>query len=221
VNIYDPLTGQQFPGNRIPAGRLSPQTLNLLKLIPAPNIPGDANGTINNFVGSGSETFDADAFDVRGDGRMRDGFNMFGRYSLGNFTRTGPQAFGAGGGNELVSLGGESHARNQSLAYGIDYVLSSSLLADFRFGFFRYHVNVLPSDFGTTPASAAGIPGLNLDSGFTSGLPAIFVGEDTDSSFSWSATSPRRSARTTPRSASTCAARTTCGCPATTIARAS
>ena len=94
---------------------------------------------------------------------------------------TGPQAFGAGGGDELVTLGGISDARNQSLAYGIDEALSSSLLADFRFGWFKYRVNVLPSDFGTTPATDAGIPGLNLDDTFASGLPAFFIGGDNDS----------------------------------------
>ena len=62
--------------------------------------------------------------------------------------------------------------RNHSLAYGIDYTLSPTMLADFRFGFFHYKVNVLPFDFGTTPAADAGIPGLNTDSTFTSGLPA-------------------------------------------------
>ena len=56
-----------------------------------------------------------------------------------------------------------------------------SLLADFRFGWFRYRVNVLPSDFGTTPATDAGIPGLNLDDTFASGLPAFFIGGDNDS----------------------------------------
>ncbi len=86
-----------------------------------------------------------------------------------------------GGGDELVTLGGVSDARNQSLAYGIDWAFSSSLLADFRFGWFRYNVNVLPSDFGTTPATDAGIPGLNLDTTFASGLPAFFIGGDSDS----------------------------------------
>ena len=43
-------------------------------------------------------------------------------------------------------------SRNQSLAYGVDYALSPTLLVDFRFGFFQYKVNVLPFDFGTTPA---------------------------------------------------------------------
>ncbi len=52
------------------------------------------------------------------------------------------------------------------------------LLADFRFGWFEYNVNVLPFDFGTTPAADAGIPGLNLDTTFTSGLPALFIGGD-------------------------------------------
>ena len=61
---------------------------------------------------------------------------------------------------------------NQSLAYGFDKALSSTLLADFRFGFFRYKVAVLPFDYGTTPAADRGIVGLNLDKTFTSGLPA-------------------------------------------------
>ena len=56
------------------------------------------------------------------------------------------------------------------------------LLADFRFGWFEYNVNVLPFDFGTTPAADAGIPGLNIDTTFTSGLPALFIGADDSSS---------------------------------------
>jgi outer membrane receptor protein involved in Fe transport len=188
VDIFDPESGapaarQQFPGNRIPTGRLSPQALAVLQKVPLPNTAGRENGTIDNYVGSGSETFDGNAFNMRIDGRLRDGLNMFGRYSLGDFLRDGPQVFGptGGGGDELVTLGGVSDARNQSLAYGLDWAFSSSLLADFRFGFFRYNVNVLPSDFGTTPASDAGIPGLNLDSTFASGLPAFFIGTDSDS----------------------------------------
>jgi hypothetical protein len=186
VNIFDPATGApasraQFANNQIPTGRLSPEALAVLALIPSANVPGRENGTIDNYVASGSETFDANAFNVRVDGRLRDGLNMFGRYSLGDFLRNGPQAFGAGGGDELVTLGGISDARNQSLAWGIDHAMSSSLLADFRFGWFRYKVNVLPSDFGATPAADAGIPGLNLNDTFASGLPAFFIGGDSDS----------------------------------------
>ncbi len=40
----------------------------------------------------------------------------------------------------------------------------------------RYHVNVVPNGVGTTPATDAGIKGLNTGTDFTSGQPAYFVG---------------------------------------------
>ncbi len=188
VNIYDPLTGtpavrSQFANNVIPASRLSPQAQRILALIPLPNAPGRDNGTRENFVASDSETFNEDSFNVRVDGRLGASANTFGRYSRGKFLRDGPTALGPAGGRELVSLGGVSDVKNQSLAYGVDYALSSTLLTDFRFGFFRYNVNVLPFDFGTTPAADAGIPGLNFDNTFTSGLPAGDVDRDGDRGF--------------------------------------
>jgi hypothetical protein len=184
VNIYDPASSAdpasraQFAGAVIPSGQVSQQALALLGLIPLPNLPGRENGTRDNFQASGVETFDADQFDGRVDHRLNESTNIFGRYSRGKFFRDGPTAFGQGGGAELGSLGGVSDVKNQSLALGVDKTLSASLLADFRFGWFEYDVNVLPFDFGTTPAADAGIPGLNVDSTFTSGLPALFIGGD-------------------------------------------
>jgi hypothetical protein len=181
VNIFDPASGArpenrtQFAGNVIPSDRLSSQAQALLRLIPMPNAPGVENGTRENYIASGSETFDGDQFDVRLDHRVDSNSNVFGRFSLASFLRDGPTAFGQGGGPEFVSLGGISDVDNKSLAIGYDRSISSTLLADFRFGWFRYNVAVLPFDFGTTPAADAGIPGLNLDETFTSGLPALFI----------------------------------------------
>ena len=183
INIYDPGTlgstppalRQQFANNVIPQGRLSSQTQALLKLIPLPNRPGTENGTRDNFVASGTEPFNNNSIDVRLDDRVSDRLNVFGRYSVATFDRNGPTAFGAGGGQELVSLGGSSKVKNHSLALGFDRSIGSKMTADFRFGWFKYKVDVLPFDFGTTPAKDAGIPGLNLDSGFTSGLFGGFV----------------------------------------------
>ena len=177
VPIFDPATGdpsvrQPFPGNVIPPARLSPQALNILSLIPKPNAAGRDNGTLENYVASGSETFDGDAFNVRMDGRLAKSVNVFGRYSLAHFTRDGPTAFGEGGGPALVSLGGSSVATNQSLALGLDYTLSPSALLDFRFGFFRYNVDVRQTDYGTAAAQDAGIPNMNFDD-FSSGLPPV------------------------------------------------
>jgi hypothetical protein len=170
VNVYDPLTGEPFPGNVIPASRLSPQAQNILALIPLPN----AEGIRDNYIAQGSETFDSDAGDVRVDGRLDERLNVFARYSIASFFRDGPTALGQGGGQELVTLGGVSDVKNHSLAAGFDYTISPTSILDVRFGFFKYGVEVLPFDFGTTPAADAGIPGLNLDD-FSSGLPAIFL----------------------------------------------
>ena len=181
VNIFDPQSGArpenrtQFSGNVIPASRLSPQAQALLRLIPMPNAPGVENGTRENYIASGSESFDGDQFDVRIDHRIGTDSNLFGRFSMADFLRDGPTAFGQGGGPEFVSLGGISDVGNKSLAIGYDRSFSSTLLADFRFGWFRYKVAVLPFDYGTTPAADAGIPGLNLDQTFTSGLPYLNV----------------------------------------------
>jgi len=176
VNIFDPSGGapgsrNQFAGNIIPGSRISPQARAILALIPLPNTAGDSNGTRNNFIAQGSEKFNNDSADLRLDGRLSPSVNTFVRYSFARFDLSGPQAFGQGGGAELVSLGGVSKVRNHSLALGMDYTLNSNTILDLRFGFFKYGVDVLPNDFGTTPATTAGIPGLNTSDPFTSGLP--------------------------------------------------
>lgn len=186
VNIFDPATTQTdasgnllartaFQGNRIPANRLSPQTLNLLKLIPLPNVANaPENGTLDNYLAAGSESFDRDSFDVRVDAPGSGRLAMFGRYSLADLRLNGPTAFGAAGGPELVSLGGRSQGRNQSLAFGLNYTWRPDVVTDFRLGFFRYRVQVLPVDYGQNTAAEAGVPGLNLDQ-FSSGLFAGYV----------------------------------------------
>jgi hypothetical protein len=173
--IYDPSTGAAFPNATIPLARQSPQARAILDLIPQPNAPGTENGTRDNFTSSGVETFTQNSFNTRIDGRLSERMNTFGRYSLGKFSREGTGALGIAGGQSLVGIAGVSESRNQSLAYGIDTTLSPSLLVDFRFGWFQYKVDVLPADFGTTPAADAGIPNLNNDTTFTSGLPSLFM----------------------------------------------
>ena len=91
--------------------------------------------------------------------------NLFGRFSFADFRHHALGVFGAVAGGPGLSPDGFRRsvlARNQSIAVGANYVLRPDLLTDFRFGFFRYHVNVLPNDLGTTPAKDAGIPGVNL-----------------------------------------------------------
>jgi Carboxypeptidase regulatory-like domain/TonB dependent receptor-like, beta-barrel len=169
----------QFPNNVIPASRLSAQTQNLLGLLPVGATLSDP--TLNNFSGSGSNVLNFDNFDVRSDYVLNSKTQVFGRYSYQKFLRSGPGLFGeiAGGPALPADSGGQfagtSNVRNQSLASGFDYTLSPTLLTDFRFGYMRYHVQTAPGGVGTTPAQDAGIPGLNVDNLYTTGMPYFHV----------------------------------------------
>ena len=180
--IYDPETGAAdgtgrtpFAGNLIPNSRLSPQAVALLQQFPNPT----SAGLINNFAAGGNGVFNNDQFNVRVDDQTTSKLHTFGRYSFANYSLTGAAAFGDLGGNGFGTGGfaGASKSRDQSIASGFDYAFRPSVLTDFRFGYVRYHVNVVPNGVGTTPASDVGIPGLNTGTDFTSGQPSYFVGK--------------------------------------------
>lgn len=187
VNIYDPCNGAdctvapanrvQFPGNIIPTNRLSPQALSILKSLPMPNVVG-VSGATPNYVSSGFGVLNSDASDIRVDRYQTEKIHMFGRYSFMRYDQLIPGAFGYAAGGAAYSttaFAGAASLRNQSLSYGVDYMIRPNWLADFRFGFFRYRVFVNPNGLGTSPAKDAGIPGLNLDSYYTSGMPAFYL----------------------------------------------
>ncbi|MSV27538.1 MAG: TonB-dependent receptor [Bryobacterales bacterium] len=183
--IFDPLSGApanrtRFPNDRIPASRLSTQTANFLKLIPLPNI----NAALDqpNFASSGGVKFSDDAFNVRIDHFTTEKLHVFGRYSLQDFRMVAPGSFGlvAGGpgfdaSGSTSAYAGTSESRNHSVAGGFDYNLRPTLLTDFRFGWFRYKVFGQPNGIGTSPAADAGLPGVNVDKNFNSGMPAFFI----------------------------------------------
>ena len=180
--IYDPATGAAdgtsrtpFVGNLIPNSRLSPQAVALLQQFPTPT----SAGLINNFAAGGNGVFNNDQFNVRIDDQTTSKLHTFGRYSFANYSLTGAAAFGDLGGNGFGTGGfaGASKSRDQSIASGFDYAFRPSVLTDFRFGYVRYHVGVVPNGVGTTPASDVGIPGLNTGTDFTSGQPSYFVGK--------------------------------------------
>src|SRR5207245_331891 len=77
----------------------------------------------------------------------------------------------------VSAFAGQSTSLNHSIAGGFDYVVRPNLLTDFRFGFFRYQVHVVPNGLETSPAKDAGIPGVNLDTTFTGGMPAFFIND--------------------------------------------
>jgi len=183
--VFDPTTGNPDGTGRkaiTTNGQVNvipvPQPLtNIMSYLPPPNL-GGAGAYYNNYLASGSEVYDTDQPDVRVDYNISSKANFFGRYSLADFTIKAPAAFGVvAGGPALGNLNfaGQSLDRNQSLALGLTYTVSPTLVGEVRFGTFRYRIRVEPFGVGTTPATQAGLPGLNLGSTETSGMPAFYI----------------------------------------------
>ncbi|HKH97608.1 MAG TPA: TonB-dependent receptor [Candidatus Sulfotelmatobacter sp.] len=148
----------------------------ILGLLPAPNATGTNNGTVNNYSGSGSGSFNDYQYTGRVDYAVNQKLNIFGRYTHAHFKLSGAPVFGTaigGPGTGPLGLAGQSLIQNYSLATGFDYTLSSSLLTDFRFGYFRYNPHSTKFDASTAAATALGLPGLNTSDPSTGGLPAM------------------------------------------------
>ncbi len=164
-----------FANNIIPNNRLSPQFLSLLKLIPAPNVPGNQGGTINNYSASGQGSLNDDQYDVRVDFNATQSTHAFGRFSRFTDVLSGNPIFGAAGGKGfgLNGYSGNSQGKNTSAAAGVDVALNPKLVFDVRLGYFRYNITTHKYDEGTNFATQLGIPGLNKGDIITSGSPGF------------------------------------------------
>ena len=188
--VYDPSTGttsgnggprQSFgpggscTGNCIPITQISAQAGAILALFPAPT----SSDVLNNFLGSGSGPFKQDSFDTRIDYTVSSSLNVFGRYSLDYFSLAGTGALGplGGPGSGLLGLSGSSITHNYSLALGFTKTVSTTLLTDFRFGWFKYNPQTKKPD-GGTPMTTFGIPNANTSDPKTAGLGEFQLGAD-------------------------------------------
>jgi len=165
------------PNNNVLAcGNISPQAAALLKYFPMPNTNGGL--PYNNYATSGTVTKTSNQWDTRWDYYLNEKNTFFGRYSYAAFTEQAPGAFGdLAGGPDFANANyaGNSQALNQSVAAGWTYTKSPTTINEFRFGFMHYHVTDVPNGFGSQPASQAGIPNLNQDATYTSGMPAFYI----------------------------------------------
>ncbi len=188
---YDPTTGNASTGggrtaynnNQIPIKQISPQAAAILALFPVPS-----NGSVfNNYVASGSGNYSQNSFDTRIDYNATSTVQVFGRFSLDYFNVAGQGSYGAlqGVGFGPGGLAGSSITHNYSLASGVTKTISSTLLADFRFGYFKYNPEARKPDAGTTPMTSFGIPNANLtgpQADFTSGLGGFLLNQTPSSS---------------------------------------
>lgn len=168
--IYNPLTGIQsgnnagagrlpFPNNRIPASQFNPVSTALLAGLPLPN----QSGLTNNLVGNAMLLDDNHRFDGKLDHRFSDSTTGFLRYG---FTQGSVDR-----GSLLGNLGDAATAsmRSHSAVASVSTNFSSTMLAEFRFGYGRFRNGIGPS--GDASALNSQLAGF----GFTGGLPLVNI----------------------------------------------
>jgi len=158
----------------------------ILSLLPAPNTAGNAGGTQQNYAASGSGSFNDYQYTTREDYSVTQKLQIFGRYSHAHFSLNGSPVFGTtigGPGLGYLGLAGQSNINNYSVAAGFNYTFGSSVLTDFRFGYFRYNPHSTKWDQSNTSAATnLGLFGLNTSDATTAGLPAlVFKGNESTS----------------------------------------
>jgi hypothetical protein len=174
--VYDPLTGQPFPGNVIPAGRQNPITREVLNdVYPLPNRSGLANNYVENLV----LTQTVNAGDARVDYRITESASLFARFSMArrDYDDASPANIFMGNGANPATNNSES--RNYNGVVGYTQTLGSNRFFEVRLGYNRYWTHQFAEDFGIDANNELGIPNGNLaaypeSSGLASFQPAGF-----------------------------------------------
>jgi hypothetical protein len=162
--ISDPLTTPKtpFPGNVIPADRLSPQAAFFLPFYPAPNTPGN----LFNYVANSRNT--VDKFDTRVDHYFSRDDMLTGTYSFNQVLNYAPGAFPANGA-VLQSV------RRQAAALNETHSFSPSTLNELRINYVRTRESNAAQGLGTNYTVESGIGGFAEQSGAFPGFPGLSI----------------------------------------------
>ena len=163
--IYDPLTHLPFPGNVIPANRWDPAAKNILnQLIPEADTAGTRSATgqtINNYLINPFLQRQDNQIDLKVDHMLTSANRFFGRYSYEKTHRILPATLPHGDAGFTFGAG-EGDIKAQGFAFNDTHTFKANLLNEFRVGWSSIKFFMTSIDYGTNPAQAVGIPGINL-----------------------------------------------------------
>jgi hypothetical protein len=188
TKVVNPQTGIQFPGNYIPPSYLaSLQTQyagqgynaqvaqNVLTLYSqygvTPNLPGTANGTVNNFYYAPQRIDNSNAFDVKVNRQFSEADSGFVRFSyeLDNIIQPGTLPNPLEGGSTF----GFEHEPAYQTVLSETHIFSPSLINTFHFGWSRLFITTKNFDAPLNLPTVLGIPGVIVGNDLlhTDGLP--------------------------------------------------
>ena len=180
--IYDPNTGNPdgsgrtpFPGNIIPADRISAAAQKIMGYFPDPNLSGDTS----NYFASAVPKFDRDYIDVKINYNRNSRHSIWGKYGHMSALVGGNGIFGVAGGPAPGSDPGLGDTAVHIASIGHTYTFSPTVLLDGVIGYQRKEQNVKGTDFGTNYGQELGIPGLNGSDIRESGFPNVTISDYT------------------------------------------
>jgi hypothetical protein len=161
ITIYDPASAvrrsdgrierQPFPGNVVPASRISPIAREYMKYWPLPNQAGDAQQQ-NNFLSSNPRTDDFYSISLRGDHRISNTQSLFVRYTRND--RQEARGNWAGEVNGIRPIGNFLYRVNDGLTGDHVWAVTPRTLLNVRAGWQRFQEpNVRQHEGAIDPAS--------------------------------------------------------------------
>jgi hypothetical protein len=168
--VRDPLSGQPFPNNQIPANRIDPYAASIIGLVPLPNQPG-----ANNFFRTGDLLDNADRWVGRGDWKPSGADSLFARYIYSKRDREIPGAFGGVIDGTGTSAFGNQTISTNALVGGWTRVISSDKVNEFRISWSQATSDAVQQPFGLAPPTAATIPGTVTNPLVAGGLQGITI----------------------------------------------
>jgi TonB dependent receptor len=193
--VYDPATGvydskgiptgrTQFPGNVIPASRISPAAAKIVALLPEPNqniSPTPSNNYYVNTPISNTLTHVDTKFDWVASSKWK----LTGRYGYQPYNITQPTVFGPilSGGNNFLQDGNAT-----AYAVAATYIVSPTLVIDGNWGrTYAHQILNPPSTDKKLGSDLLGIPGTNLgDLPHAGGMPVFAISNYSNYGYSYS-----------------------------------
>lgn len=188
--IFDPTTGNANGSGRtqfacdgtlnvICPDRISKVATNLVNLLPLPNIASVANSADPydvNYDGSASQVFRTDQFDVRWDYNITDKDKIFVRNTYFYSDLHAGSLFGTVAGGPPAGIVAETvPTHDDQVAVNYTRTFSPTLLAEFRGGVLRWHLQGYTPDANLDTDNQVGISGLNLGGPITGGLGGFVI----------------------------------------------
>ena len=179
TTLYDPTSNPNpklrtpFANNTIPANRIDPAALELIKRLPLPT----GAGLQNNFTPTGVAEFNRNNIDNKINYNYSERFSIFGRYSISPTRIVDPPVLGEAVGDALnAGQLGDATGRVQVGGGGVTYTLSPTVAMDANFGYTRQRLGAIGPDIGTNfGLDVLKIPGTNGLDRLQSGVPFFNV----------------------------------------------